>query len=242
MATWVSGCAVHSKPVSFLTSEKPEVLFCGDAMPGTLGIAPVRDSRPAEERLGKKPAGMFLLLWNQRKGDYLTSDKDFLDPVLSTIAERLGYAISRTNCFYETRVLSSKISSQPSQEELLIFLAKEKVDYVLTAELKHFYGRQSQNAHFFALPLYYVDVLGARNDVGVAQGFTEFIFTLYNTRTGFEVWRDKVMADSDSAVVGAYPDVARDSFLGASKKVANELYRFAQMQQGSAIFQGPEKQ
>lgn len=237
----VSGCAMKGQRVSLVNQTPPNVLLCGDALQSTLGIAPVVDNRPKAEKVGDKPHGVYLLLWNQRIGDYVTSDKDFLDPVSSSMAQRIGYSISRTNCFFETKVLTTPVPAQPSVADLLTVFVKEKVQFVLVPELKHFYGRQRQKAYFYAVPAYFVNMFGSGNETGTAEGFTEFLFTVYDTQTGQEVWREKITGQSTSPLKGSYPQVAGESFAKASEELANQIYRFAELKQRAVDVPQPER-
>lgn len=237
----IMGCAISPHRVAIFSPSKPEVLMCYDALQTSVGVAPLVDHRAAFQKAGAKPRGLYLLLWNQRIGDYVTSDKDFLDAsMLSAMSEQIGYHLSKTNCFFETKALTAEVPLQPSPERLLVVLAKEKVRYVLTGELKHFYGKQPQKAYFYALPAYFVDLFGIGSQVGTAKGHTEILFTLYETESGQEVWREEVSGEASSAVAGSYPEVARESFAKASQSLANQLYRFAQLKQGSALIPKPE--
>jgi hypothetical protein len=231
---------MKASQVNIMSAEAPNVMVCGDALQETVGIAPLIDERPLAEKAGGKPHGIFLLLWNQRIGNYVSGSKDFLDPVEVAMPEQIGRSISRSNCFIQTKVLKSPLRGQPTPEDLLLTFAKEQVRYVLISELKHFYGEQRQKAYFYALPAYFVDLIGSGNEIGPAQGHTEMIVTLYDAKGGSELFKEKILGEANSSISGAYPKVARDSFIDASEKIANQLYRYSQLQQGSVMLQ-PEK-
>ena len=236
----LSGCAMKATRVNIAAQQSPEVLVCLDALQRSMGIASIQDDRPPAEKAGGKPHGIYLLLWNQRIGNYMSGNKDFLDLLETSMPEQMGRSISRSNCFVETKTLKTKVGPQPSAEELLVVFSKEKVRYVLVSQVKHFYGQQRQKAYFYAIPAFYVDFFGWGNQAGNAQGHTDIIFILYDTQMGQEVLRERVVTDAFSPIAGAYPQVASESFLEASQKISNHLYRFAQMQQGSPVFK-PEK-
>lgn len=225
-----SGCAVKTQTVSLnaIAPAQMQVLKCGDAQSVTLGIAPVVDKRPDYERTGKKPKGVYLGVWNQRIGNYMTSDADLGGNVLQAAAKQFISAIEKSNCFYEVKAFEEKIFSQPGPEELLVAFAKHKTRYILVSEIQHFYGTQYQQSHLAVIPALVVNAASVGNQVGLAQGFSEFLFVLYDTQTGSEIWRQKIEASSDSSIAGAYPQAAKDSLLKVSEKLANELYNYAQ--------------
>ena len=231
-----SGCALNAKSVNLVADNPPQVLVCYDALQKTLAIAPPIDERPGVEKAGSEPHGIYLLLWNQRIGNYISGDKDFLDPVAPTMPEQIGRAVSRTHCFYETKTLKTAVPQQPGPEDLLVLFAKEKAHYVLVSRLQHFYGEQRQKAYFYALPLFFVDLFGYANGTDNAQGHTEILFILYDTQLGQEVLREKVVGEANSSMRASFPQMAKESFADASNKAANVLYRFAQLQQGSPVF------
>lgn len=223
-----NGCAVKTQTVSLSVPADMDIMKCGDAMSTTLGIAPVVDKRPEHERTGKKPKGVYLGVWNQRIGDYITSDLDFAESVPEAIVKQFQQAIEKSNCFFEAKILEGKIPAQPRAEDLLVAFAKYKTRYILTSEVEHFYGTQSQTAHLAVIPAVYVNAASMGNNVGVAQGFTEILFTLYDTQLGYEIWRQKIETMSDTAVEGAYPQAAKESLIEASEKLAHELYHYTQ--------------
>lgn len=231
-----SGCTIRAQRVSLAFTELPNVKLCGDALQQTIGIAPILDERPAVERTGQNPRALFFLLWNQRTGNYITGDKDFHENIETVMPEAIRHALERSNCFIEAKILPTKVRVQPSAEELLVVFAQQKVRYVLLARLEHFYGEQRQNANFFILPLYFVDVFSMRNQVDSATGHADLVLILYDTQTGQEVLREKVQAEKFSPPEGTYPKAAQEALHEAGQKIANHLYRFVQIQQGSPVF------
>ena len=240
LPVFAAGCALKPQRVNIASPQSPEVMVCFDALQKSFGIAPIKDERPPVEKAGDKPGGIFLLLWNQRIGNYISGDKDFLDPAATAMPDQIGRSISRSNCFFETKILKEQIPPQPSAEDLLIVLAKEKVDYVLSVELKHFYGQQHQKAYLYLLPAFFVNFFGWGNQAGNAEGRAEMVIVIYETQSGNEVFREKVFTQAYTPVAGAYPQAAQDAFTEASQKISNYIYRFAQLQQGSPVFQ-PEQ-
>lgn len=224
----ISGCAVKTTSISLFSPEPPMLLKCGDALSSTLGFAPVLDQRPDHEKTGQKPKGVFLGVWNQRIGEYITSDRDFLDNVPDAFIKQMMYTIEKSNCFYELKVVEEKLPLQPNPEELLVIFAKTKIRYVLLTELKHFYGTQYQHSHLAIIPTPYVSAASHANAVGNAQGFTEMFLTLYDTQMGQEVWRGKIEASADSQIKGDYPQAAKDSLQKASEDAAKMLHQYVQ--------------
>lgn len=225
VAFTVTGCAVTPEKISATSSSQPmEVLLCGDALQQTLGIAPIIDNRPEFEKTGQKPKGVFLGVWNQRIGNYVTSDKDFGGDASKTVTQEITKAIEKSNCFFEVKGIEEQLYSQPSAEDLLVVFAKTKIRYVLVVELEHFYGTQHQHSHLAVVPALYVNAASVANSVGAAEGVTELNFSIHDTQTGQEIWRDKAQTATTVQVDGAYPQAAWDSLHEAAEKVAKALY------------------
>lgn len=222
---------MKTNQASFMVHDPPAVLKCGNALDDSLALIPLIDRRPAEEIKGKKPKGVFLLVWNQRIGDYVTSNKSFLEPHQEGMADRLAAAISRTNCFYEVKTVNAKLPNQPTPDDFLPVLAEEKVRYVLVGEIQHFYGKQHQKAYYLLIPALWVNLFFGNNRVDTAVGKTEILFTLYDAKTGSEVWRSNIQSEKSSAMAGSYPQMAMQSFAEVSEKLANQLYDVAQSRQ-----------
>lgn len=221
-----SGCALKAQQANLFEANKAGHFLCGDASAKKLGIASFFDSRPAVERTGKKANGTYLLLWNQRKGDYVTGDKDFTDLSPQKFAALSNGYISRSNCFVESKVLGSALPLQPSSSDLLVAMAKDKVDYVLTGEIKHLYGTQYQNTGVLVVPALFVNAAGSRSVVGDAEGMVEILFTLYDVKTGNEVWRELVQGTGSSSVHGNYAGVVKEALDDANIRLAEQLFKF----------------
>jgi len=227
MAT-LAGCAVEAKQVAFQAEGPPEQsILCEDAKQVTLAIAPIIDQRPVVEKEGETAKGMYLLVYNQRSGRYVSADKDFKGDIHKAMTSTIARYIEKSNCFGDVKILEKPLNAQLGQEDLTLLLAKQNVDYVLIPELKHFFGEQSQNANLLIVPAHFVNAVGWNNEIGKAIGYTEMLATLYDTQVGHEVWREKILGNGQSVEEGAYPEVARDSFIVATKDLTHKLFNFA---------------
>lgn len=221
------GCTLKTEKINLFEENKPGHFLCGDALGKKLGIATFIDSRPEVERTGKKANGTYLLLWNQRKGNYVTGDKDFVDFSFKKITELSNKHIAKSNCFIESKVIDTPMSSQPSQSELLMAFANEKVDYVLIGEVQHLFGAQYQDASVLIVPALVVNAAGGHNTVGDAEGTVEILFTMYNTQTGQEIWRELIKGVASSSVRGNYNGVVKDALNDANERLAEQILQFA---------------
>lgn len=209
----ISGCAVKADRIN-LTSDLPDLsIKCPDAGQTSIGIAPVIDERPDIEKKGDKAHGLYLLLWNQRKGSYISSDESLGGNVSGQVANLIQTYLKKSNCFRNSSLISTILPKQPGVEHLLVVFAKEKVRYVLVTRIKHLYGEQSQDAHFVLVPAYFVNAASWGNQVFGAIGQTEILFTIYDTQTGQEVWRENILETTESATEGAYIQVAKDALI-----------------------------
>lgn len=221
-----ASCALKTKQANLFEGNKAGHFLCGDASAKKLGVAAFFDSRPKVERTGKKANGTYLLLWNQRKGDYVTGDKDFTDFSPRKFAELSSQYIAKSNCFIEAKVLGTSLPPQPSSSDFLVALANDKVDYVLTGDIQHLYGTQYQNSGVVVVPAIFVNAAGTRNVVGDAEGMVEILFTLYDVKTGGEVWRELVRGTSSSSVQGNYAGVVKEALDDANVRLAEQIFKF----------------
>ncbi len=225
-----AGWSVKAEKVSLKDAAvaQADVLRCGDAIQATLAIA----KRPEYEKTGQKPKGVYLGVWNQRIGDYTTSEQDFGGEVLKDVSDVFRNAIEKSNCFFEVKTVEEKISSQPGPEELLVAFSKTRARYILTGELEHFYGTQHQHSHLAVVPALVVNAASVADNVGMAEGVTEAVFALYDTQTGYEIFREKIDGAALTQVKGTYPQAAKDSLVKAAESLAKALYKHAQSLQG----------
>ena len=231
LAVSSSGCAVTSIPAMLVTTEKANVLLCErKAISTSLGVLPIADLRPIEERDGTKPKGLYFLLWNQRMGDYVTSDQDFIDMSEFAMTRRIKMDLAQTYCFSSVTMISKSPSlSVVSHTFLRSIAVQQKLDYILSVELKHLYGKQRQDAYVYIVPAIVFNTFGHDNEVKPATGYTELRFILYDGRTGQRIWQGDVRGRQTVVEDGAYPQAAAESFATASQNLANQFYRFVQL-------------
>jgi hypothetical protein len=228
---FISGCAVTPQQATLDLGTPPDQpLLCGDAHQISLGIAPIIDQRPKVEHSGDKARALYLGVWNQRSGKYVSSDKDFKDQITDTMVKIFSDYITKSNCFRDVKVLQSRVSAQLDPQDLMIISANENVDYLLVIELNHFFGEQSQNTNLLIVPALYVNAASWNNEVGQAIGYTECLATLYDMKSNREVWKEKITGNSESTIEGAYPQVARESLIKASQELTQKLFHFSNEQ------------
>lgn len=130
--------------------------YFSEPAPFRVAVLPLEDQRPLEERSGHRPVGLFLLLWNRRAGDYVTSDRAFGGNVNTQLTDQLRAYLRSSNVFVELVPAQTPPLQHPDQLGALSVVAigrSEVADYVLGGVIEHFYGSQHQEASAFFLPL-----------------------------------------------------------------------------------------
>jgi len=229
-----SACAIKTSPTTLQLTAEAISVKCGNASQAPVGIAPAFDERPDAEKEGSKAKGLYLLLWNQRKGNYTSSDKDLGGDIASTVTNLVKETIEKSNCARDVKILTSKMPSQPHVENLLVAFAQDQVKYVLTIHIKHLYGQQGQDAKLIVIPAYFVNAASWGNAVGAANGWTEILFTLYDTNSGYEVWRENIQASTSSLEKGAYAEVAREATIQLLEDFASRFEKAARVTLGAS--------
>ena len=205
------GCAVKAAPTKLAISHNSISAKCYGAAQTVLGVAPAFDDRPVPEKEGSKAKGLYLLLWNQRRGSYTSSDRDLGGDVSGSITNLVKETIENTNCVRDVKILSSEFPIQPRPENLLVAFVQDQAKYVLTIQIKHLYGQQDQDTKLVVLPAYFVNAASWGNQVGAASGWAEVLFTLYDSNTGAEVWRENIQETASAAEKGTYAQVAHEA-------------------------------
>ena len=238
----LTGCAVKTPylqarqwPVS------KRVSYYADPAPFRIGVLPLEDERPVQEQRGKRPGGMFLLLWNRRTGDYYTGDHIFGGTVAPDLTQQLIAHLQATNAFAEVLLLEPPPNFNPGiPEHISRFGRDQVVDYLLRGEIQHFFGSQSQNTYVFLLPLYFVNTFGWQDYKSLPWGKTAIQFTLSDGRNGDMVWRRFIEADwTMPKDTDAMSTAALESFVKAANQLAIDL-RGLPLQQIQLSSQQPE--
>lgn len=150
-----SGCAVSTPPVK---------LYAAVSSPAsaTIGVTPLVDRRPDAEHRGKSPYLIPLLIWNQRIGDYITSDGAFLDDPAEATTRGVATALSGGR-FGPARLLKpTDLSPDDACQDA-------EVRYVASGELQHLYGTLHQGAYLLLTPIFFAWSFHKSDPHGVAQ-------------------------------------------------------------------------
>lgn len=221
------GCAIKTTHLNI--SQWPvakRAMYYQDPLPYRLAVLPLMDERPVEERTGKRPGGMFLLVWNKRVGDYVTGDHVFGQEVPRRLTDQLAEYLRQTHVFAE--IVPFALPSQPSDRasaERIQQLAREQVvDYVLGGAVEHFYGSQHQQTSMLILPLYFINMSSWQDSKSLPWGKTTMRFVLYDGRTGDIMWRHRLEADETlPRETDAMSEAALESFATLAGNLVMEL-------------------
>jgi hypothetical protein len=225
-ALGLSSCAIatpHTNISRWPVAAK--AMYYRDPAPYRLGVLLLADRRPAVERNGQRPTGIFLVLWNRRVGDYYTNDQVFGGQVAHRLTEQLMEYLAASHAFAEA------IFIVPPQElrlddPLSVSRAgrEQVVDILLHGELRHFFGSQYQHVSIYMLPLYFVGMFGWQNAKALPWGRTSIAFTLYDGRTGELLWRRLLEADHTlPRDTDAMTEAALESFVEVTGRLAADL-------------------
>lgn len=220
LALGLSGCAIKTPhlPISQWPITQ-HAMYYREPLPYRVAMLPMKDARPARERTGQRPRGMFLLVWNKRVGDYYTSDAMYGNEVTGQLNAKLGEYLKSANVFADTVwVYPAEREADAYQAAEIQQLARDQVvDFLLASDLHHFYGSQTQKVSNFILPLYFINMTGWQDYKSLPWGKTAIRFVLYDGKHGDILWRQTLEAsrtlptDSDpmtKAALDAFTDVA----------------------------------
>lgn len=197
LAVGVAGCSIKTAHLN--ASQWPitqRAMYYSEPAPYRIGVLPLMDRRPAEERTGKRPRGLFLLLWNRRVGDYYTGDHIFGNDVAKRLTDQLTEYLRSSHAFAEVIQVHPPADFNPANAASVSRVGRERVvDYMLQGELQHFFGSQSQHTSIVLLPLYFINTYSWQDSKSLPWGKTEALFALYDGRSGDMVWRRLIAAD-----------------------------------------------
>ena len=211
----LSGCSISTPYTNLKTWPMAhQAMYYRDPAPLHLGVLPLLERRPANERNGQRPRGIFLLLWNRRVGDYYTGDYIFGGDVPTQLTAQLIEYLRAANVFASVVPLSASHD---------VAAPSPSMDYLLGGELQHFFGSQSQHTSIFLLPLYFINTFGWQNSKTLPWGKTSILFTLYDGHGG-TVWRREVEHSLTlPKETDAMSEAALESFVGAVGQLAVDL-------------------
>ena len=222
----LTGCSIKTPYLSITQwPVAKKAIYYGDPSPYRVAILPLADRRPIHEKEGKRPGGMFLLLWNHRVGDYYTGDHVFGDHVTQQLTHQLTEYLRSSNAFAHVVEVETPAEFNPSDVVQVTKLGRAQVvDYLLGGEVQHFFGSQSQHTSIFLLPLYFINTFSWQDSKTLPWGKTAIHFVLYDGRSGDIVWRRFIEAnqtlprDSDPM-----SEAALESFTNAAGELAVNL-------------------
>jgi hypothetical protein len=201
-------------------------MYYRDPLPSRLVLIPLIDRRPPRERQGQRASGLFLLLWNRRKGDYYTGDHVFGNDVPRQLTQQLAEFLKASNAFASIEVAASRglDPESVSRAEVSAVAQTHNADYVLAGELHHFFGTQFQHTSMYLLPLYFINTFGWQDQKSLPWGQTAIRFVLYEGRSGENLWRRMVEAkETLPRETDSMSDAALESFATTAGLLASDL-------------------
>ena len=222
----LTGCSIKTPFIN--ASQWPgekRVPYYNSPTPFRIGVLPLTDQRPDQERQGQRPHGMFLLLWNRRVGEYYTGDHIFGGQLPARLTDQLVNSLQGTNTFAEVVALKPPTEFDVNNAKQVSDLGKqEAVDYVLQGDLEHFFGSQSQHTSIVLLPLYFITTFSWQDSKSLPWGKTAITYRFYDGRTGDMIWRRLVEADRTLPTdKDAMSEAAMESFAQGVGQLAAQL-------------------
>ncbi len=212
--------AIHQWPI------EQRATYTAETTPYHLSVLPLIDQRPAQERTGQRAHGLFLLVWNQRKGDYYTGDAAFGGNVAGQLSERLAAYL---NASHLAAAIAKDTSSLAQLESLgapqvKTIAAAETADVLLAGTLEHFFGSQHQDFSMWIAPLYFVNATGWQNQKTLPWGQTTATFVAYDGHAGTLVWRQQLqMSLTLPHETSSMTEAAMESFAQVATQLVAEL-------------------
>ena len=226
LALTLPGCAIQTPHLKI--SQWPvtkRAMYYHEPLPYRVAVLPFLDERPRQEREGRKPSGMFLLVWNRRVGDYYTGDQVFGGEVAPQLTGQLVQYLRAANVFPHVEHVVPQHRADSLTPERVQDLAQASVaNYLLTGDVERFFGSQHQHLSIFVLPLYFINTWGWQDSKTLPWGQTTIRFTLYDGRNGDIVWRQRLEGQHTlPRETDAMSEAALESFAIVAGKLATEL-------------------
>ena len=190
LVTILAGCAVKMPRVDLypqmpesLPADAPRVSAEG------LGLIPLMDRRPELEREGQSPSLWVFLLYNQRRGSYVTSDDNFEVPVSQSVTNALAAALdgSRLGSAWVLGTVPNA-SAQAALERC----SDDNLRYVAAGSIDSLYGITEQDAYLAIIPLPYISFIGWRNSVSDSLGVISLDLEILECATGRRVYKRRI--------------------------------------------------
>ena len=156
----------------------------------TLGVVPLADQRPETQHTGEKPRLWVFLLYNQRKGTYLTGDEHFTRPPALAVSDALVEALDGAR-FGRSRLLDREPSRRVADG--LDACANEDLKYVGLGSVDSLYGTIEQSAYFGFLPIPYLTLIGWGNSTSDPLGVIQLDLEILECATRESVYQRRIV-------------------------------------------------
>lgn len=179
-----TGCAVDIPTLDLARPESMERIN-----PARTGVVPLVDRRAEIQREGEAPRLIPLLLWNQRKGEYVTADRHFEGDVSLALSRQVAAALDRGR-FGPATLLEDAAGA--SRAGALARCRADDLPYVALGSIGDFYGTLRQNAYLFLLPIPFVSLIGFGNAKTDPLGVVTLDLEILDCQTGRPVFRRRL--------------------------------------------------
>lgn len=221
------GCSIATPHLNITRwPVEKKAVYYREPLPYRVVVLPLQDQRPTHERTGQKPDGAFLLLWNRRVGDYYTGDHIFGDHVADQLTSQVTRYLQASNVFAQAVPVPSASSGAGEWDAgRLRELAREHVaDFVLTGELKHFFGSQHQQTSIVLLPLYFISTMSWQDNKSLPWGQSTVRFTLHDGKGGDLLWHHQLETNHTlPRETDPMSQAALESFMNLNEELVREL-------------------
>lgn len=140
----LAGCSVTIEPLALYPA-----VSAPPPSRAAVGVLPFQDRRPAEQRDGRKPLVVPLLVWNQRIGQWVTSSKAFTGDVSESVTRGVAEAISRGS-FGGARVLAGPPGG--STDPWGAHCGEEGIRWIADGSVDDLYATLHQRAYLLLIP------------------------------------------------------------------------------------------
>jgi hypothetical protein len=178
----------------------PAALGCGVKMPvvslydgpdtpppgAQTGVVPFADERPEVQREGDKPWLIPLVLFNWRRGEYVTGDQHFEQEPVGAVAEAVTDTLG-VGRFGPAELLDGAPSGD--RWEASDRCRSRGLRYGVVGRVEQLYGSVDQNAYLFVFPIPYLWLFGFRNDKTDPLGVIDLQLDVFDCQTGKVVYR-----------------------------------------------------
>lgn len=222
-----SGCAISAPHLNMgQWPVETKAVYYHEPLPYRVVVLPLQDQRPSHERAGQKPGGLFLLLWNRRVGDYYTGDQVFGAQVADQLTSQVTRYLQASNVFAQVVPLPMErpAASGWNADRLRDLARDQAADFVLTGELKHFFGSQHQQTSIMLLPLYFINTMSWQDSKSLPWGQSTVRFALHEGTSGDLLWQHEIQgSDTLPRETDPMSQAALESFMNLNEQLVIEL-------------------